>query len=87
MRYRIIIPNPARKQLLKLPEAIQIRVEQAIDALGDTPRPHGVESLKGLPDAYRIRVGDYHIVYAIRDDELLILVIRVGHWREVYRQL
>ena len=87
MRYRIIITNPAHKQLLKLPLNIQIRVEQAIDALADTPRPHGVESLKGLPDAYRIRVGDYRIIYTVRDDELLILVIRVGHRREIYRHL
>jgi mRNA interferase RelE/StbE len=87
MRYAIIFTHPARKQLLKLPSAVQGRIGDAIDGLSAHPRPHGVETLTGLKDTYRIRIGDYRVVYAIRDDELLILVIRIGHRRDVYRQL
>jgi len=87
MSYSIIVTNPARKQLLKLPTGVQKRIQEAIDVLEVTPRPYGIESIKGLSDTYRIRVGDYRIIYAIHDEELLILIIRVAHRREVYRKL
>jgi mRNA interferase RelE/StbE len=86
MPYTIIVTNPARKQLLKLPATMQERIAEAIDALAEIPRPHGVEPLKGLLDTYRIRVGDYRVIYALHDEELLILVIRVGHRRAIYRK-
>ena len=52
---------------------------------GNTPRPHGFEKLNGTDQLYRIRVGDYRIVYAVEDERLLVLVVKVGHRREVYR--
>jgi len=87
MLYQIVITHPARKQLHKLPAMICERITLAIDGLAVEPRPHGVESVKGLPGTYRIRVGDYRIIYSIQDEKLLILVVRIGHRRDVYRQL
>ena len=61
------------------------RIKSAIQALSSNPRPNGCTKLKGSKDYYRIRVGSYRIVYSIEDENLLILVVRVGHRRDVYR--
>jgi mRNA interferase RelE/StbE len=61
------------------------RITAAIDSLADDPRPPGAQKLAGRDD-YRIRVGDYRIVYAVDDDEQLVLVARIAHRREVYRR-
>jgi len=87
MAYRVIVTNPARKQLLKLPDTIASRIEIVIDKLADTPRPHGIEVIKGMADTYRVRVSDYRVMYTVHDDEVLILIIQVAHRREVYRKL
>lgn len=58
-----------------------------IDSLATEPRPKGAIRLSGLQDAYRLRHGDYRIVYELYDDRLLVLVIQIGHLREVYRSL
>jgi len=81
-----ILTHPARKQLLKLLCDIASRIEKVIDNLAGTPRPHGIEAIKGMSDTYRLRVADYRIVYSVLDDALLILIIRVAHRREVYRK-
>ena len=60
------------------------RIAAAIDGLADDPRPRGSVKLAGRND-YRVRVGDYRIVYAVDDDERLVLVARIAHRREVYR--
>ena len=56
-----------------------------MDALAANPRPKGVKKLSGPDDLYRIRVGDYRIVYQIHDDRLIVLVVRIGHRKDVYR--
>lgn len=61
------------------------RIENAIDGLASDPRPHGAVKLAGRDD-YRIRMGDYRIVYAVDDAERLVLVARIAHRREVYRR-
>jgi len=61
-------------------------LRDAIDALAQEARPAGCVKLAGSPDLYRIRVGDYRIVYQIKDNELLVLVLSIGHRREVYRR-
>ncbi|MDZ8105399.1 MAG: type II toxin-antitoxin system RelE/ParE family toxin [Nostoc sp. DedQUE12a] len=75
----------ASKQLKKLPVDIQSRLESKIQQLGQDPRPDGVGKLKNGENRYRIRVGDYRILYQIFDDVLIVIVVRVGHRREVYR--
>ncbi len=64
---------------------MQERIESAIDGLATDPRPHGAVKLAGRDD-FRIRVGDYRIVYAVDDAERLVLVARIAHRREVYRR-
>ena len=75
------------RTLAKLDKPVRRRIQGAIDKLADDPRPAGMIALPGVPGAYRIRVGDYRIVYALHDDRLLIVVIDIGHRREVYRSL
>jgi len=87
MSYRIEFKADARRKLLGLDRPIRRRVEARINALADDPRPHGVETLTGPERLYRVRVGDYRIVYAIEDRALVVLVVRVGHRREIYRGL
>jgi mRNA interferase RelE/StbE len=69
----------------KLRGRLRDRIENAIDGLAADPRPFGAVKLAGRDD-YRIRVGDYRIVYAVDDAELLVLVARIAHRREVYRR-
>ena len=83
--YRIEFAPRAERDLLALPEANARRLVPRIDALAPNPRPRGAKKLAGEDDLYRLRVGDYRVLYQIRDRVLLVLVIAVGHRREVYR--
>jgi len=73
------------KQLEKLDRIAQKKVVLAVTKLADDPRPHGVKSLVARPGEYRIRVGDYRVVYEIDDNRLLVLVVAVAHRRDAYR--
>lgn len=83
--YEVEVARRAVKALARLPRREQQRVRAAIDLLADEPRPPGCVALKGEDRAYRVRVGDYRIVYEVHDDRLVVLVIRVGHRRDVYK--
>lgn len=85
VEYRIQFAPSARKQFERLPRAIQRRITGRIDDLASNPRPHGSIKLEGEDDLYRIRVGRYRVLYSIHDDELIVIVVRVGHRRDVYR--
>ena len=82
--YSILIKTSAAKELEQLPDKPRRQLAKKIDALADQPRPPGCEKLSGQ-DLYRIRQGDYRVVYSIEDEVLTIHVVRVGHRREVYR--
>lgn len=84
MRYRVILPRSVQKELARLPEEISQRILARLARLESNPRPADVKKLKGRP-AWRVRVGDYRIIYEIHDRILQIIVITVGHRREVYR--
>lgn len=84
--YKILIRKSAAKELEKLPHKELERVVIRIQALADNPRPAGVEKLSGF-DRYRIRQGNYRIVYSIQDNELTVWIIKVGHRKEIYRNL
>jgi mRNA interferase RelE/StbE len=86
MTYAVFIKASALKALARLPKADQARLRARIDALAIAPRPRGVVKLAGDGNLYRIRAGDYRIIYEIRDDVLRVLVISIGHRREVYRR-
>jgi len=83
--YRVELVPTARRQLEKLPPAIQHRLTTAMARLGGDPRPAGAKRLKGPDDILRIRVGEYRVLYRVFGERLVVLVIRVGHRREVYR--
>ena len=82
--YAIEFTRASRKALTKLSARLAERIELAIAELANQPRPPGCVKLSGL-DFWRIRVGDYRVIYEIRDDVLIVLVIDIGHLREVYR--
>ncbi len=81
MTYSIELKRSAQKQLERLPKNIQRRIADAIDALAEDPRPHGYIQMETDDILYRIRVGDYRIIYEIIDNRLVVLVIRIGHRR------
>jgi mRNA interferase RelE/StbE len=84
-RYDVRITPAAQKEVDRLPKQARERVETAIVALADDPRPRSSKKLKGLQSTYRIRVGNYRIVYQINDDHLVILVVAVGDRKDIYR--
>lgn len=86
--YRIRFDGKVKKDLKSIrPQDVE-RIKSAIQDLSKNPRPDGCTKLKGdKRDYYRIRVGNYRVVYSIEDEVLLILVVRVGHRREIYKNL
>jgi mRNA interferase RelE/StbE len=83
--YSIIYKPSAAKAFRKIHPTEQKRLKEAVEGLATEPRPEGYIRLSGGTGECRIRVGQYRIVYDIEDDRLVILVLRVGHRREVYR--
>ena len=83
--YTVRITRTAEKQLKKLPPPYQSRVAAVIASFEIEPRPTGCKKLSGEQDAYRVRVGDYRIVYDISDNEVTVLVLKIGHRKEIYR--
>ena len=83
-RYTVKLSKSANRTLDAFNSALQRRIVQRLDELGENPRPPGSKNLAGA-DFWRTRVGDYRIVYSIEDQVLMVLVIRIGHRREVYR--
>lgn len=84
MTYAVEIAPAAVRQLRKLDITARRRVQAAIELLADDPRPPKARKLVGGAGEWRVRTGDYRIVYEIQDGRLLVLVVAVGHRREVY---
>jgi len=87
MTYRIVIDDKALAELAKLPKKIRKQIANKIDKLSSNPRPPGSTVLQQNKSLYRIRSGDYRIVYQIRQEQVLVLVVRIGHRKEVYKKL
>ena len=85
MDFRIEWKKSTRKDLRKLPSSIANRVVGAVEDLAENPFPHGVEKLSGSEHAYRIRLGDYRIVYEVVAESKLVEIQRVRHRKDVYR--
>ncbi len=83
LNYTILISKKAEKQLDKLPDLIVDNILDSIEKLGQNPRPIGSKKLKGR-EGYRIRIGNYRVIYKIFDTELIIDVIAVGHRKDIY---
>jgi len=85
MPYIVKFTSHAARSFHKLSREVQTRLSPSIESLKENPRPPGSEKLKGANDAYRIRVGDYRILYEVKDKELIVYIIEAGHRREVYK--
>lgn len=85
MTYRVLVLPAATKALRRIDHRVRPRVRGAILLLARDPRPPASRKLKGR-DAYRVRIGDYRIIYRIQDEVLLVVVVTVGHRRDVYRE-
>ncbi len=86
MTYRIEVTPAAVRQLRKLDSQARRRVQAAVELLANDPRPSGAEKLVGGNGEWRVRTGDYRIVYEVNDGVLVVLVIAVGHRREIYQR-
>jgi mRNA interferase RelE/StbE len=85
VQYSASLAPAAVRQFRKLPILIQQRLKPHIDSLATDPRPPGTEKMEGEAHLYRVKVGDYRIVYYIWDGEREVLVVKIAHRREVYR--
>ena len=85
MAYTVELSNRAKRDLAALSPELQTRIVKALRTLEVKPRPSGMKKLKGEENAYRLRVGNYRVLYEVHDKRLLVLVVQIGHRREVYR--
>ncbi|MGA6993964.1 MAG: type II toxin-antitoxin system RelE/ParE family toxin, partial [Candidatus Deferrimicrobiaceae bacterium] len=85
MAYEVVLKPSAARELRKLPKPIQKRIGKKIDELGENPRPPDAKALANAEGFLRVRAGDYRIIYAVKDRMLIVLVVRIGHRRDIYR--
>ena len=83
--YRVEIVQSAERRLRKLPRQDQKRVSRAMLDLADDPFPRGTRKLSGYDDVYRLRVGRYRILYSVSGARLIVLVLKIGHRKNIYR--
>lgn len=86
MAYEVQIQRRAARTLSRIDGPVRRRLIAQIDALSTDPRPQGAIPMSGV-DAWRVRVGDYRIIYTISDTVLLVMVVEIGHRRDVYRRM
>ena len=85
MKYRIEFSPTAESQFKKLPKEVQIRLKHRIDILAENPFSRGVKKLSAQENFYRLRIGDYRIIFQVQGKALLILILKLGHRKNVYR--
>jgi mRNA interferase RelE/StbE len=85
MAYRVVLRKLAARELTSLPQPIPGRVTRAVDALAMNPRPPRAKLLREQGGRWRLRIGDYRVLYRIHDDLVLVVVIRVRHRKDAYR--
>lgn len=84
MKYSLEIVSTAEKQFLKLQTSLRNRIKNKFFLLENEPRPHGSQKLHGT-DFFRIRIGDYRVIYSVDDTRKIIKILDIGHRREIYR--
>jgi mRNA interferase RelE/StbE len=85
MSYNIEFTRSAARELKALERAIQLRIATHIDSLAGQPLPPGSKKLQGDPGVYRIRIGDYRILYRMDGKRVTVLIVKIGHRQDVYR--
>lgn len=83
--YKVLITRSAEKQLKKLPPQVQRKIAAVIMSLAIEPHPYGSKKLTGTMNSYRVRVGDYRVIYDIYEHEIVVSVLKIGHRRDIYR--
>lgn len=83
--YKLALAESAEKELSRLPGSAVARIAARIEKLADNPRPSGCKKLKGGVNEWRIRIGDYRVIYTIEDDPKTVDVTRIAHRKEVYK--
>lgn len=86
MRYTLTYRKSVKKELQKVPVGVRKALVKKILALADDPRPNGVTKLQGTENIYRLRQGDYRLIYTVYDDIVVVEVIKVGHRSDVYKK-
>ena len=86
MLYAVELAPAAWRQVRRLPREVQVKLTAAIEDLGTNPRPRGVVKLEATLSLYRVRVGDYRVIYQISDRDAPVLVVKIGHRGSVYRK-
>jgi mRNA interferase RelE/StbE len=87
LTYRIEFTPRAVRDLKALDRQVRARIANRIDALAENPHPQGIKKIVGEEELYRLRVGDYRILYQVKAKVLLVLIVAVGHRREIYRRI
>lgn len=87
MKYKVAFKRSAAKALKSIPRSDQRRIAAKIDSLADNPPDPNTTKMKGNNPFHKVRIGDYRIVYEIQDDILLILIVKIGHRKDIYRNL
>ena len=83
--YKVLIKNSALKEIQRIPKTFRIKIIETIDCLANNPSPSGVKKLENFKNSYRVRVGQYRIIYKIEDRQLIVEIVKVGNRKEVYR--
>lgn len=83
--YKVELTRTAEKQLRRIAKRHRSRLVEAIHGLANRPRPHGARKLQGYDDVYRIRVGQYRVVYEVFQDRVVVIVLKVGHRKDIYK--
>ncbi|GAB3743228.1 type II toxin-antitoxin system RelE family toxin [Spirosoma lituiforme] len=91
MTYKIVVTESAAKELKRIPAKMQDRIFEKIEDLAEEPKPHGYKKLKNFDmpssnqnDYYRIRVGDYRVIYTIENEQITIFIMKIAHRKDVY---
>ena len=86
-KYEILIHNNVQKIIKKLPKNLILEMLDSMNDLANNPRPNGSKKLKGYKNLWRIRVGEWRIIYAIEDERLIVLVVELAPWGQAYKDL
>ena len=84
-QYRIEVTATAERQLKKIRREDKVRILRAISLLAREPRPSGCKKMSGYDDIYRIRIGNYRVIYEIDGKQIIVVILKIGHRREAYR--
>lgn len=85
MKYLVQLTRTAEKQLKRLPKQIQTKVAAVLLSLQIDPWPYGSKKLSGFDSTFRIRVGDYRVIYEVQKNEVIVTVLKIGNRKDVYR--